>query len=234
MMKKVRDVIDCSGGSQMKIREAVRLISMAAILLGFPGCSGRGPVHETDDPVTVVREAWRAFLADDGRTCHEEVTNNSGPGSLEETLIEVQGPDRIHMVGNNQGGPNPGHSEFIFIGNDKYFRFGNGSWQKYPATKYLGKIPFGNLSEIVEDNGLKLVRGETIEGSPTFLYENTYHPGGVSIRNTTDDIWIGANDHRIRKAQSLFSETQTVTAPIVTRDTITCSYGPVPGIKPPI
>jgi hypothetical protein len=172
MMKKVHGVIDCSGGSQMKVREAVRLISMAAILLGFPGCSGSGRVHETDDPVTVVREAWRAFLADNGRTCHEEVTNNSGPGSLEETLIEVQGRDRIHMVSNNQGGPNPGHSEFIFIGNDKYFRLGNESWQKYPATKYLGKIPFGNLSEIVDDNGLKLVRGETIEGSPISVREH--------------------------------------------------------------
>jgi hypothetical protein len=138
------------------------------------------------------------------------------------------------MVINKQGGPDPGHSEFIFIGNDKYFRFGNGSWQKFPATQYVGEIPLAILSEIVEDSGLKLVHGETIEGSPTFLYENTYHPGGVSIRNTTDDIWIGANDHRIRKAQILFSETQSVTAPIVTRETVTCSYGPVPETKPPI
>jgi len=78
----IQDVIDCSGGRQMKVREPVRVTLMAAILLTLPGCSNPGPVHEADDPVTVVREAWRGFLAEDGRTCHEEVTNNSGPGSL--------------------------------------------------------------------------------------------------------------------------------------------------------
>jgi hypothetical protein len=234
MMKMVRDVIDCSGGRQMKVKVPVRLASMAAILLTLLGCSDRRPVHETDDPVTVVREAWRGFLAEDGRTCHEEVTNNSGPGSLDESLIEVQGRDRIHMVINKQGGPNPGHSEFIFIGHDKYFQFGNGPWQKFAATTYVGEIPLAILSEIVDDSGLKLVRRETVEDVPTFLYENTYHPLGVSDRTTTDDIWIGANDRRIRKAQILFSVTLPLTEPIVTRHTMTCSYGPVPGIKPPI
>jgi hypothetical protein len=235
MMKIVRDVIDCSGGREMKVKVPVRVTLMAAILLTLPGCSNRRPVHEADDPVIVVREAWRGFLAEDGRTCHEEVTNNSGPGSLEESLIEVQGRDRIRMVIDKQGGgPDSGHSEFIFIGIDKYYRFGNGPWQKFPAAKYVGKIPLAILSEILDDSALKLVRRETIEGVPTFQYENTYHPLGVSNRTTTDDIWIGANDHRLRKAQVLFSETQSVTDPIVTRETITCSFGPVPGIKPPI
>ena len=229
------DVIDCSGGRQMKVRESVRVTLLAATLLTLPGCSNRGPVHEADDPVTVVREAWRGFLAEDERTCHEEVTNNSGPGSLEESLIEVQGGYRVRMVIDSQGGgPASGHSEFIFIGVDKYFRFGNGLWQKFPAAKYAGKIPLAILSEIVDDGALKLVRRETIEGVPTFQYENTYHPGGLSDRTTTDDIWIGANDHRLRKAQVLFSKTQSMTAPIVTRETTTCSYGPVPEIKRPI
>lgn len=195
-----------------------------------------GPVQESDDPVTVVREAWRAFLADAGHTCHGELTNNSGPGSVETSLLEAQGQDRIHMVINGHGGP-AGDSEAIFIGNDKYGRFGTRPWQKY--TNYVpGEIPFARLSEIVYDSGLKLVRRETIEGSLTFLYEYKYHPGGVNIRNTTDDIWIGANDHRIRKAQMLFTEsystTGSMTASWVTRYTVTCSYGPVPEIKPPI
>jgi hypothetical protein len=231
----MQDVIDCSGGRQMKVRESVRVTLMAAILLTLPGCSNYGPVHEADDPATVVREAWRGFLAEDERTCHEEVTNNSGPGSLEESSIEVLGRNRIRMVIDKQGGgPDSGHSEFIFIGVDKYFRLGNGPWQKFPEAKYIGKIPLAILSEIVGDSALKLVRRETIEGVPTFQYENTYHPGGVSNRSTTDDIWIGANDHRLRKAQVLFSEAQSMTAPIVTRETTTCSYGPVPEIRRPI
>jgi hypothetical protein len=88
------------------------------------------------------------------------------------------------------------------------------------------------------DSGLKLVRRETIEGSLTFLYVNEYHPGGVNIRNTTDDIWMGANDHRIRRAQMLFTETHSImanrTAMGIRRYTVTCSYGPVPEIKPPL
>jgi hypothetical protein len=196
--------------------------------------SDRGPVQDSDNPVTVVREAWRAFLADAGHTCHGELTNNSGPGSVETSLIEAQGQDRIHMV--KHGGP-AGDSEVIVIGNDKYGRFGTQPWQKY--TNYVpGEIPFARLSDIVQDSGLKLVRRETIGGSLTFLYENEYHPGGVNIRNTTDDIWIGANDHRLVKAQMLFTETppfkRSMTASAVTRYTVTCSHGPVPEIKPPI
>lgn len=138
------------------------------------------------------------------------------------------------MLINGHGGP-AGDSEVIVIGNDKYGRFGTRPWQKY--TNYVpGEIPFARLSEIAYDSGLTLIRRETIEGSPTFLYENKYHPGGVSIRNTTDDIWIGANDHRLRKAQMLFTETDptSTTARHVTRYTVICSYGPVPEIKPPI
>jgi hypothetical protein len=196
----------------------------------------RGAVHETDDPVTVVREAWRAFLADAGHTCRAELTNNSGPGSVESTLLEAQGPDRIHMVIKGPYGP-AGDSEVIVIGNDKYGRFGTRPWQKY--TDYVpGEIPFARLSDIVDDSGLKLVGRETIEGSLTFLYENKYHPGGVNIRNTTDDVWIGATDHRLRKAQMLFTETNSImasrTALGIRRYTVTCSYGPVPEIKPPL
>jgi hypothetical protein len=60
-------------------------------------------------------------------------------------------------------------------------------WQKFPAAKYAGKIPLAILSEIVDDGALKLVRRETIEGVPTFQYANTYHPGGLSDRTTTDE-----------------------------------------------
>jgi len=65
-------------------------------------------------------------------------------------------------------------SEVIFIGNDKYGRFGTRSWQKY--TEYvIGEIPFAWLFEIAYDSGLKLIRRETIEGSPT-----CYGKGAVS------------------------------------------------------
>ena len=196
----------------------------------------RGPVTETDDPVTVVREAWRAFLADAWHTCRMEETNDSGTGSIIQSLIEVQGRDRLHMVINRQGGPQPGRLEIIFVGKDIYNRNASGHWEKYTTTTgALRRSPFDNLLEIVDDGRLKLVRRETIDGSPSFVYENKYHPGGVSMRDTTVDIWIGANNHRIHKAQTLNSETLSLnTAPLVNRDTTTCSYGSMPQIEPPI
>jgi hypothetical protein len=199
--------------------------------------SARGPVQETDDPIAVIAEAWQGFLADAGHTCNGELTNNSGPGSLETSLIEAQGQDRVHMLINAHGGI-AGDPEVIVIGSDRYDRFGTRPWQK--NTKYApGEIPFGRLSEIVYDSGLKLVGRETIGGSLTFVYENKYHPGGVNIRNTTDDIWIGAKDHRLLKAEMVFTETHPSSSfmksmPIVSHYTVTCSYGPVPEIKPPI
>jgi len=224
--KPIGDVVSEARAQKSEARHAKKVITDDDI------GPDRGAVHETDDPVTVVREAWRAFLADAGHTCHGEFTNNSGPRWVETSLIEAQGPDRMHMV---KHGGTAGDSEVISIGNNKYSRFGTQPWQKY--TEYApGEIPFARLFDIAYDSGLKLVRRETIEGSPTFLYENQYHAAGVSIR--TDDIWIGANDHRLRKAQMLFTETHSVTASKtmlgITRYTVTCSYGPVPEIKPPI
>ena len=196
------------------------------------------PVQETDDPVKVVTEAWQAFIADAGHTCHGELTNNSGPGSLETSLIEAQGRDRIHLVINAHGGI-AGDSELIVIGSDQYGRLGARPWQKYPNGFPYGERPFGRLSEIAYDSGLKLVGRATIGGSLAFVYENKYHPGGVNIRDTTDDIWIGANDHRILKAEMVFTETHPSSTfmrstPFVTHYTATCSYGPVTEIKSPI
>jgi len=196
------------------------------------------PVQETDDPVKVVSEAWRVFLADAGHTCHGELTNNSGPGSLETSLIEAQGQDRIHLVINAHGGI-AGDSELIVIGSDQYGRLSTRPWQKYPNGFPYGERPFGRLSEIAYDSGLKLVGRATIGGSLAFVYENKYHPGGVNIRNTMDDIWIGAKDHRLLKAEMVFTETHPSSSfmrslPFVTHYTVTCSYGPVPEIKPPI
>jgi len=136
------------------------------------------------------------------------------------------------MVTNGHGGP-AGDSETIVIGNDIYDRFGTRPWQKDTYNLHA-EIPFAGLSAIVYDSGLKLVRREMIGGSITFVYENKYHPGGVSIRKTTDDIWIGANDHRLLKVQTLFTETPPFTGSTIERYTVTCAFGPVPEITPPI
>jgi hypothetical protein len=194
------------------------------------------PVHENEDPADVVNKARAAVLADTAHTCRREITGNSGPGASAEIVTEIAG-DRAHMVVSRVGGPGPKRDELIWIGNDGYSRRDDGPWQKNPSA---GSFPtsIGGLPEDMQmgdgsGEKLKLVRRETIEGSPTFLYETRFHPPGVTADDRTIDIWIGANDHLPRKVQ--MSDVATAPRPpgFIDRETTTWSYGSVPDIKPP-
>jgi len=198
---------------------------------------GPGPVSETDDPAQVVNKARRAWVADMPRTCREVSTNNSGPGSSVEGLREIAAADRTHIVVTRRGGSDPGNSELIVIGKDMYSRTGAGPWRKDSAEGSPIPMPkFYNLPEaLMSDYGsLKLVRRDTIAGSPTFLYETKFHPGGVAFRDRTIDFWIGANDNLVRKIDTLTKNTEPSSGGIEERETMTCTYGPPPEIKPPI
>ena len=195
------------------------------------------PVGENEDPADVVNKARAAILADTAHTCRREITGNSGPGSSGELVTEIAG-DRAHMVANRVGGPGPRRDEIIWIGNDSYFRRDDGPWQKNTNE---GKFPArnGGLPEDMEmgygsGEKLKLVRRETINGSPTFLYETEFHPVGVSDDDRTIDIWIGANDHLPRKVQMTDVGTAPRSPGIIDRETTTWSYGPVSKIEPPM
>lgn len=197
------------------------------------------PVAETDDPAQVVNKARRAWMAAAPPSCRNEVSNNSGPGSFAESLREAAGPDRMHLVVDRRGGMDPGRMELILIGDDMYSRTGAGPWRKNPAagspagTSQLNWLPEPLAGEYASGE-LKLVRRDAIAGSPTFLYETKFHPGGVAFRDRTIDFWIGANDNLLRRIDMLTKETAPGLAGIQDRETITCSYGAVPEIKPPI
>jgi hypothetical protein len=197
------------------------------------------PVAETDDPAQVVNKARRAWMAATPPTCRHEVSNTSGPGASAESLREIAGPDRMHFVVNRRGGADPGRMELILIGDDMYSRSGAGPWRKNPAagsttgTSQLNWLPEPLAGEYASGE-LKLVRRDAIAGSPTFLYETKFHPGGVAFRDRTIDFWIGANDNLLRKIEMLTKETAPGLAGIEDRETITCSYGAPPEIKPPI
>ena len=197
-----------------------------------------GPVAETDDPAEVVNKASRALRADTAHTCRQEVSNNSGRGSFAESIREIAGPDRTHIVINRRG-LDTARIELIIIGTDVYSRNGNGLWARNSASEFGGPMPLNPLPEALQivysSGGLKLLRREIVNGSPTFLYEDKFHPGGVSNRDRTIDIWIGANDGLPRRVEMTTTEkTASFIATTVDRDTTTCSYGPVPEIKPPL
>jgi hypothetical protein len=197
------------------------------------------PVAETDDPAQVVNKARRAWMAATPPTCRHEVSNTSGPGASAESIREIAGRDRMHLIVTRRGGADPGRMELILIGDDTYSRTGAGPWRKNPAagtpagTLQSDWIPEPLAGEYASGE-LKLVRRDAIAGSPTFLYETKFHPGGVAFRDRTIDFWIGANDNLLRRIEMLTKETAPGMGGIEDRETITCSYGAVPEIKPPI
>jgi len=196
------------------------------------------PVAETDDPAQVVNKARRAWVADTPRTCRRDITNNSGPGSSVDDLMEIAGSDHQHMLVNRRGADS-GRSELYIIGTDIYSRTGAGAWSKTSTeSSPTGTPQFNQLPEALmgdyASGELRLVGRDAIAGVPTFLYETKFHPGGVEFRDRTMDFWIGANDNLLRKVDTLTKETGPSGGGIETRDTTTCSYGSVPEIKPPI
>lgn len=195
------------------------------------------PVSETDDPAQVVNKARRAWMTDMPRSCREFSSNNSGPGSSNESSREMAAPDQIRIVVDRRGGSDPGHSELIVIGSDMYSRIGNGPWRKDSAaggpTGTPHWLPEALMGEYTTGE-LKLVRRDAIGGSPTFLYETKFHPGGVAFRDRTIEFWVGANDNLLRRIDTLTKETGPSSGGVEVRYTITCSYGRVPEITPPI
>jgi hypothetical protein len=195
------------------------------------------PVHENEDPADAVNKARAVVLADTAHICRREITNSNGPGSSAEFVTEIAG-DRAHMLINRVGGPGPRRDEVIWIGNDGYSRRDNGAWEKNPSQgtfpAAIGGVPEDLQMGYGSGEQLKLVRRETIDGSPTFLYETKFHPVGVSNDDRTIDIWIGADDHLPRKVQMIDVETASHPTRLIDSETTTWSYGSVPEIKPPI
>jgi hypothetical protein len=194
------------------------------------------PVHENQDPAEVVNKSRAAALADTAHTCRREVTGNSGPGTSAEIVTEIAG-DRAHMVINRAGGPGAERDELIWIGDDAYYRKDDGPWQKNVSAGTFPTQTSGLPADMemrYSGETFKLVRRETIDGSPTFLYETRFHPPGVTADDRTIDIWIGANDHLPRKVQMRDVATAPNPPGIIDLETTTWSYGPVPEIKPPM
>ena len=194
------------------------------------------PVSETDDPAQVVNKARRAWMTDMPRSCREFSSNNSGPGSSNESLREMAAPDHTRIVVERRSGSDPGHTELIVIGSDMYSRNGAGPWRKDSAAGLAG-LPHWVPEPLVGDYAageLKLVRRDAAGGAPAFLYETKSHPGGVAFRDTTIDFWVGTNDNLLRKIDTLTKETGPSGGGVEVRYSVTCSYGVVPEIKPPI
>jgi len=196
--------------------------------------SGPVAVSVKDNPDDVVNKAAWSLVAD---TAHSCVWEGVDPSYRTETLMAVAGrPERVHWSRSVESGNPPPPNEVIVIGTDQYHRDSDGPWQKdaEDGTHYvvlINQISMGFWLESL-NKGLKLIRRDVIDGSPTFKYEVLVHPGGRFTRDSILDIWIGIKDGLPRKY--LMRPLKKIFNPqLIERDTFTCSYGDVP-IEAPI
>ncbi len=169
-----------------------------------------GPVAVSvkDNPDDVVNKAAWSLVAD---TAHSCVWEGIDPSYRTETLMAVAGrPERVHWSRSVQSGNPPPPNEVIVIGTDQYHRDSDGPWQKdaEDGTHYvvlINQISMGFWLESL-NKGLKLIRRDVIDGSPTFKYEVLVHPSGRFTRDSILDIWIGIKDGLPRQVSNASAE----------------------------
>jgi len=189
-------------------------------------------ITASDDPLEVVTKAASTLLRDNSHRCRKVAFGNSGPGWNDVTVTEVAGIDRIRIIG-EQPYPNHTQVETILIGNDGFRRTGNGPWGKLSTAEATF---FGRATLVLPDQlkfgyktgDLKLVGPQVVDGSPTFLYQATYHDIET---DRTIEIWIGSNDSLPRKTEMFTRSSRMKTS---WQETTSCTYGVNITIEPPI
>jgi hypothetical protein len=167
-------------------------------------------VSETEDPAQVVNKARRAWMTDMPRSCHEFSSNNSGPGSSNESSREVAAPDQIRIVVDRWGGSDPGHSELIVIGSDMYSRIGTGPWRKDSAVGLLTAIPHWLPEALVgetTDRRAQTGPSRRRRGRASLRIRDQVSSRRRSIPRHDNRLLGGANDNLLRKIVTLTKET---------------------------
>jgi hypothetical protein len=190
-------------------------------------------ITASDDPVDVVTKAAAAVARDMSHSCRKVVSGNFA-GSPLVRLIEIAGPDRVHVMV-EQSSPQRTLANLIMIGNDAYEKTGGGPWQKAsPAEIAQYQTAFAPSALIPEElkfgytrENLKLVGPMVIGGSATFQYQSTSHDPET---NRTINLWVGAGDYLPRRTEVLTQYLRTKTD---RQETTDCTYGTSITIEPP-
>jgi hypothetical protein len=197
------------------------LLALAACNSGAPGANGGGTapapggnsaagsgnsnsagaaVLSADArPHDVMMKAVRAQL--DARSYRAHVTTSMGDGPSSNMVIEYVAPDRYRMVNEGQGGK----QEFVIVGNAAYIKGPNGQWVKSPVG--VGDVvkKFRDpkvIEDMAKTTDIKLVGPDTVDGTPTLVYE--YTQNSVMGMNMTSAVktWVGVADGLPRKTEA--------------------------------
>jgi hypothetical protein len=207
-------------------------LPLLALLLAFAGCNAGAPganggaapasggnsggggsssagggaaaISATDNPHDVMMKAVRAQL--DARSFRTHVTTSLGDGPANNMVIEYVAPDRYRMVSEPQtGGAAGGKREFVIVGDAAYIKGPNGQWVKSPIGVADIVKQFRDpkvIEDMAKATDVKLVGPETLDGTPTLVYQ--YTQNSVMGMNMTSSVktWLAVSDGLPRKTEA--------------------------------
>ncbi|MBI4790977.1 MAG: hypothetical protein HY782_28440 [Chloroflexi bacterium] len=152
------------------------------------------------DALSKVFKSWTSV-----KSFRAKMTIIGQPTGTTEMNLEVVTPDRFHMTSKQM--------EIVLIGNTVYLKLGN-TWQKVPLPQGIDLSladPKKYADEIAASTDVKLVGVETLDGTPTIIYQYTVNIKGPPAQKITSKVWVGATDNLPRKVESAPTATQKTT-----------------------
>jgi hypothetical protein len=161
--------------------------------------AGAAAISADDKPHDVMMKAMRAQL--DAKSYRAHVTTSMGGGPDTKMVIEYVAPDRYRMVNEAQGGK----QEFVIVGGAAYIKGPNGQWVKSPVNVADITKRFRDpkvLEEMAKTTDIKLVGPDTVDGTPTLVYEYTQDSVMGMNMKTTARTWLAVADGLPRKTEA--------------------------------
>ena len=200
-------------------------------------------IRESDDPQTVVTNAEKAIrqVAQPYR-CQFQSSTQSGPGSTENTILEVASPERYRELVRERSGREPVHErEVIMVLDDGYWRENSGPWQRVSPERMAFAKKYGIPLPIMSGFGyrfdgsdgptaraaLKFGGRQILDGTPVFVYD--FRAEAIVGEGKTLRYWIGTQDGLPHKTEEVQLSKDFGTARMVT----VCAYGHAIVIEPP-
>ena len=166
---------------------------------GGSGGAGAAVISANDKPHDVMMKAVRAQL--DAKSYRAHVTTSMGGGPENKMVIEYVAPDRYRMAGEVQGGK----QEFVIVGGAAYIKGPNGQWVKSPVNAADIVKQFRDpkvLEDMAKTTDIKLVGPDTVDGTPTLVYEYTQNNVmGMNMKSTAR-TWLAVSDGMPRKTEA--------------------------------
>ena len=197
--------------------------------------AGAKTAKASSDPRGALAESLNSMLA--AKSYRARVVSSSPQGATN-IVAEFVAPDRFHLTTDLQipGQGNTKH-ETIVVGKDTYVKMGNTPWRKFPVN--LGDMisKFRDpkvVAELSKGADVKFIGADTLDGTPTFIYQYTFNSAENKDFKGTSKTWVGVTDNLPRKTETE-GEMNLGGKPVMTKTTISYSdFGSDIKIEPPM